>query len=386
MDAYLINPSTLSGSIKIPPSKSQTLRAILFGALGDGISTVENYLDSPDTEAMIHACSLFGAKIKKTCEKLIIDGLNGKIQSVEDVIHAGNSGIVLRFCSAIGSLCSHPVVVTGDHSIRHQRPMEPLIKALSQLGVSIKSMRGDNYAPIVLQGPLKGGQTVLNGQDSQHVSALLIAAAFAKEPIDIFVQDPGEKPWVSLTLDWLTRLNIPYKNHNFDHYSLRGSAHYKGFTYKVPGDISSAAFPIAAALVTRSELIIENIDMNDNQGDKELISIFQKMGASITINEQLKTLHVKKGKDLSGIKVDINSCIDAITILAVVACFAKEPTYITNGAIAKHKECNRIQCITEELRKMGAHIEPTDDGLIINPSSLQGANVHSHGDHRMAMS
>lgn len=386
MSSYLVKPSILSGSITIPPSKSHTLRAILFGALGDGVSIIENTLSSPDTDAMINACRLFGAKIEKTANGLHIDGLNGKITSAEDVIHAGNSGIVLRFCSAIGSLCNLPVVITGDDSIRHQRPMQPLIEALSKLGVSVKSMRDDSYAPIIIQGPLKAGTTFLNGQDSQHVSALLIACSFAKGPIEIFVQDPGEKPWVNLTLNWLSRLNIPYENHNFEHYSLIGNAYYKGFTYTVPGDLSSAAFPIAAALVTGSELIIKNVDMDDCQGDKELISIFQKMGASITIDQTTKTLYVKKGDALSGITVDINNYIDAITILAVVACFAKETTHIKNAAIAKYKECNRIHCIAEELKKMGAYIEPTDDGLMIKPSILKGAKVHSHGDHRMAMS
>ncbi len=218
------------------------------------------------------------------------------------------------------------------------------------------------------------------------MSALLIAAAFAEGPIELIVQRPGEKPWISLTLDWLDRLGISYENRDFTHYRLSGQARYKGFEYVVPGDHSSAAFPIAAALVTQSELTVKNIDMNDSQGDKELINVFQRMGALIEIDDKKKTLHVKKGKSLSGITVDINNFVDSITILAVVACFAEGETRIHNAAIAKSKECNRIQCIATELRKMGADIDEHDDGLTIRKSPLSGSTLHSYHDHRMVMS
>jgi 3-phosphoshikimate 1-carboxyvinyltransferase len=247
-------------------------------------------------------------------------------------------------------------------------------------------MRNDGYAPIIIQGPLQAGKVTLAGEDSQPVSALLIASAFAVGPVEITVLNPGEKPWVALTLDWFERLGIPYENHHYTHYKLFGNARYKGFTYHVPGDLSSAAFPIAAALITNSEMTIKNVDMSDSQGDKELIDVFQKMGALIEIDERQKTLHVKKGKPLQGITVDINNFIDAITILAVVGCFADGETLITNGAVAKQKECNRIHCIVKELKKMGAEITETDDGLKVKKSRLKGAHVHSYSDHRMAMS
>jgi 3-phosphoshikimate 1-carboxyvinyltransferase len=386
MSRYVIKKAKLKGEIVIPPSKSHTMRAILFGSLGHGKTVIHHYLSSPDTQAMIEACRHFGAKLDVSSNHIEIQGINGKLNKTEDVIHAGNSGIVLRFCAAIGALAKHPVVVTGDYSIRHQRPMKPLLDGLTQLGVSAVSMRGDDYAPVIIQGPIQSGNVVINGEDSQPVSALLIASAFSEGPVEIDVQNPGEKPWIALTLNWFDRLGIPYHNDEFDHYRLSGHAKYEGFEYHVPGDLSSAAFPIAAALITQSELTLRNIDMNDSQGDKELIAVFQKMGAKIEIDEENKTLHVQKGSSLEGIKVDINNFVDAITILAVVACFAEGETLIHNGAIAKQKECNRIQCITTELRKMGADITETEDGLRIRKSILQGTEVHSYHDHRMVMS
>jgi 3-phosphoshikimate 1-carboxyvinyltransferase len=386
MTQYRVKKSALKGEIVVPPSKSHTLRAILFAALARGKSMVRNYLPSTDAQSMIEACRILGAKLNVTNNEIEIEGINGKLHFTEDVINAGNSGIVLRFCSAIGALAKHPVVITGDHSIRHQRPMKPLLDALSQLDVSAVSMRGDNYAPVIIQGPLLSGKAVVNGEDSQPVSSLLIASAFASGTIDIEVVNPGELPWIDLTLYWLKRLGIKYENHAYKHYRLFGNSSYPGFDYTVPGDFSSAAFPIAAALVTGSELTLKNIDMDDPQGDKELIHVLKKMGADIRIDEKAKTLEVKKGGTLKGMDIDINNFIDAITILAVIACHAEGETNILNAAVAKQKECNRIQCIATELKKMGADITETENGLRIRKSALHGANVHTYNDHRMAMS
>lgn len=385
MQSYKIKNSTLKGEIAIPPSKSHTLRALLFSAMARGKSTIHHYLPSPDTQAMIAACRNFGASVGISENSLNVGGLNGVIAHAEDVIQAGNSGIVLRFCSAIGALSTKTVVVTGDHSIRHYRPMKSLLEGLSQLGVHAYSMRDDGYAPVIVQGPINPGKTIVDGEDSQPVSALLIASSFASGPVEIAVRNPGEKPWVALTLHWFDRLGIPYQNDNFDLFRLNANASYEGFEYTVPGDFSSAAFPLAAALVTQSELILKNLDIHDIQGDKELINIFQKMGAEIEIDETAKELRVKKAKELHGLDVDINLFIDAITVLAVVACFAEGETRLFNGAIARHKECNRINCIAVELKKMGADIEETEDGLIIRKSKLRGAILHSYHDHRMAM-
>lgn len=386
MRRFSIKKSTLNGSMAIPSSKSHTLRAILFASLAKGKSIIHDYLPSPDTEAMIHACRLFGALIDLFPNRIEIEGLDGKIDCSEDVINAGNSGIVLRFCSAVGALAKHPVVITGDHSIRHHRPMKPLLDGFSQLGVSALSMRGDNYAPVIIQGPIQPGKAQISGEDSQPVSALLIAAAFAKGEIELRVNNPGEKPWIALTLDWFDRLGIKCENREFVHYRLFGNARYQGFEYRVPGDFSSAAFPIAGALITHSEITLQNIDMMDSQGDKELIEVFQRMGAKIAIDGANKTIHIKKGGRLKGVKVDINNFIDALPILAVVSCFAEGETLIYNGGVARQKECNRIRSIATELKKMGADIKETQDGLCIRKSQLIGTQVDSYQDHRMAMS
>lgn len=386
MSRYCINPSTLSGVIEAPPSKSHTLRAILFATLAEGKSQIKSYLSSPDIESMINACRQLGANI--TCDKdsIIIDGVGGKPSFPEDVIDAGNSGQVLRFVGAVAALTDGFVVITGDHSVKNNRPVKPLLAGLSCLGAHCQSLGKNNHAPIVIKGPIQSGTAELSGEDSQPVSGLLIAAAFLDGRSRIKVSNPGELPWIGLTLDWFDKLGIQYTNDNFNEYVIEGNAKISGFAYTVPGDFSSIAYPVVGAIITNSEITIKNIDMSDPQGDKYLIDLLIDMGAKIDIDRENRKLTVKKDHKLKGRAIDVNRFIDGITILALVGCYAEGSTRIYNGAIARKKECDRIASIVTELKKMGADIQAFDDGLQVSSSSLQGTQLKTYDDHRMAMS
>jgi len=386
MTYFQVTPSKLSGRIKASASKSHTLRAILFASLAQGTSHVHDYLHSPDATAMIAACQQLGAKITQTDKTITILGNAGVLQTPDNVIDCGNSGQVLRFIAAIAALMPDYVVLTGDHSIRYSRPAQPLIEGLNHLGVFCVSTKNDGRAPLIVKGPLKPGKTQLEGQDSQPVSALLMACAFATGESQIVVEHPGEKPWIEVTLDWFKRLGIAYKNNDYTHYTVAGGAKIAAFDYCVPGDFSSLAFPIAAALVTQSEICIENVDMSDVQGDKKIIPILQQMGANIIINNAEKTLTVEKSPRLNGIAIDVNDMIDAVPILAVIGCYAQGETVITGARIARQKECDRLQAMTLELTKMGAKITEQKDGLIIQHAPLSGSELDSHHDHRIVMS
>lgn len=236
---------------------------------------------------------------------------------------------------------------------------------------------------MIVRGPILGGRAMIEGQDSQPVSGLLIAGAFGPCPIELEVQNPGERPWVDLTLDWFRRLGIPYSAKDHMHYRMEGGAHIDPFDYTVPGDWSTAAFPIAAALLTNSELTIENVDIDDCQGDKKLLTILENMGAHFEIRD--KKLTLLKESELQGATIDVNDCIDALPILAVIGCFARGRTVLYNGAIARKKESDRIRAMATELTKMGARIEETSDGLVIEPAPLHGAQLQSYHDHRLAL-
>ncbi len=377
-----VRPSKLSGEVAIPTSKSHTIRSLLFALMAKGKSRIERPLPSPDTVAMLDAIRSLGAVIDMSDNALIVEGVDGKLQPAEDIIQCGNSGQVLRFIGALAALSPSYTVLTGDLSIRHNRPIKPLLSALTELGALAVSTRQDGFAPIIVKGPIQGGKATLDGRDSQPVSGLLMLGAFV--PVELHVTNPGEKPWVGLTLDWFKRLAIPYENKNFEYYKMKGHTHLKAFEYRVPGDFSSAAFPIVAAIITGSEVVIDNIDMSDSQGDKAIIPALKSMGAEFELDGN--KLVVKKGKTLKGTKLDINDFIDALPILAVASCFAKGETHIVNAAIARNKESDRIHCIATELKKMGANIEEKPDGLIIHESPLHGAkDLQSHHDHRLAM-
>jgi 3-phosphoshikimate 1-carboxyvinyltransferase len=387
MKNYTVHKSCLSGLIAIPSSKSQSIRSILFASLADGVSTIQSFLPSPDIFAMIAACQHLGAKIDRKAETLEIQGVNGQVQTPSDIIDAGNSGQVLRFIACLAGLQKQYMVITGDASIQRNRPVQPLIEALPQLGMVCESLRGDGHAPLILKGPFSGyNNTALDGEDSQPVSGLLMAAVFMPGTTQIEVRNPGETPWVDLTLQWLDRFSIVYHNRDYSHYKVQGDNTIPAFHYCVPGDLSSLSFPLVAALITGSALVIENVDMDEPQGDKAIVTVLQSMGARIHIDAVHKKIIVDKIDKLQGVDININDFIDCIAILAVVGCCAMGATRITGAAIARQKESDRIAAIAAELRKMGADIEELDDGLLVRQSVLTGAVVESHHDHRIAMS
>jgi 5-enolpyruvylshikimate-3-phosphate synthase len=345
--------------LKIPPSKSHTMRALLFSLMARGTSKIRNYLHSPDTNCMIEAIRSLGAKVEKHHDILIVEGTGGTLHRPHKHIECGNSGQVLRFIAALGALSSYPIVLQGDHSIAKLRLTQPLVDGLQQLGAKVTT------SPLTVQGPLQPGTARFSGLDSQPVSALLIACSFLHEPTELFIDDPHEQPWIDLTFYWLKKFGAKVYHHDHQHYRLEGCLSIPGFDVTIPADFSSAVFPLCASLLTQRELQIENLDFDDPQGDKELF------------------LLLKHG--FQGGEVDVNPFIDGVPILAAFACFGKEPTHIINAYPARFKESDRLQAMQTELRKMGAKIESTKDSLTIYPSSLQGANLFSHYDHRIAM-
>ncbi len=383
---YKVQKSEISGDVFIPPSKSHTLRAILFSLMAKGKSVIRNYLVSADTFAMIDAIEKFGAKVKLNEGCIEVEGVSGKLGRPCDVIQAGNSGQVLRFIAGIAALVDSYVVITGDESIRTRRPVKPLLDALTSQNVFAESAALNGHAPIIIKGPMKPGVMAIDGSDSQPVSALLIATAFLQEPSEIYVMNPGEKGWINVTLSWLSNLGVKVVNHDYRHYKVYGKASYDGFDITIPGDFSTAGYSMAAAIITKKTVRVFGLAMDDPQPDKQFIEIIKKMGVLITASNEDQSIEVDGTGELIGIEVNINDCIDTLPILAVIACFATTSSHITGAKIARFKESDRIATITLELRKMGARIDEKDDGLVIHPSKLKGTELLSHKDHRIALS
>lgn len=371
--------SKLAGEILIPASKSHTIRAVSIAAMAEGISILRNPLISSDALSSIAGAREIGADIITSAEWQV-KGTGGKISPKCKFIDVGNSGTTLRIQTALCALASHPVKFDGDNSIRN-RPMTPLFSALEKLGVTIiESANGK--CPFVIQGPIKGGKTTVNGISSQFLTALLIACPLAEGDTEIEVENLHEKPYVEMTLDWLRKMKIQFEHRGLDWFYIKGNQQYKAFDRSIPADFSSATFSACAAAITGSEILIKGLDFNDHQGDKAVFDYLERMGVQLRHTEA--GVWVKGGK-LKGIDIDMNNTPDALPAMAVTACFASGTTRLMNVPQARLKECDRIAATNRELSKMGAKIEELKDGLIIHHSPLKGNIVHGYDDHRMVM-
>jgi 3-phosphoshikimate 1-carboxyvinyltransferase len=381
----LVGPSpNLRGTIKVPPNKSHSFRALIMAALAEGTSKIVSPMVSNDWMRGIEALEMFGAKIDPKAENVWqVTGTGGQLAVPDDVVDCGNSGIILRFFMALAACGEGYTVLTGDESLRHIRLCQPLIDALNGLGAWAVSTKGDGHAPVVVRGKLRGGRTEIDGMDSQPVSALLIASALTDAPTELVVRRPGEKPWVGLTLEWLRRCGVEFSHDNYQRYHLRGRSRWKAFDCRIPLDWSAALYPLAAALITpHSEIHLPGLDSNDVQGDKEVVNVLKTMGADIEVRDNVL---VARSSRLVGREIDCNDFIDQFLLLAVLGAYAEGQTVLTNAEMCRHKESDRITEICVALKAMGADVEERPDGLAVRRSRLHGAKIDSRGDHRLVM-
>jgi len=384
MNLVVSRSSGLKGSVKAPPNKSHSFRALIMAALAAGKSRIVEPMVSNDWMRGIEALEMFGAEIEPKADKAWeITGTGGELKTPDDVIDCGNSGIILRFFTALAACCEGYTVLSGDDSLRHIRLCQPLLDALNSLGAWAVATKGDGHAPLVVRGRLKGGRAEIDGADSQPVSALLIVSSLADAQTELVVRRPGEKPWVNVTLGWLKRCGAECANEDFQRYVIRGKARWKGFDAKIPLDWSAALYPIVAAVITPgSEVRIPSMDYADTQGDKAVVEVLQSMGADIRIEGDTV---IARSSTLRGREIDCNDFIDQFMLLAVVGACAEGETTLTNAEVCRHKECDRIAEMHAALKAMGADAEERPDGLVVRKSRLRRAKLDSRADHRMVM-
>ncbi len=376
-----VRKSKVSGKIKIPGSKSHTIRALFISSLACGKSEIINPLVSDDAASAVVVCRALGACIEPSENKYIVQGFNGIPGVPDDIVNVGNSGTTLRFgmaSAALGEGCS---IFTGDHQIR-KRPLAPLIEALNNLGASVFSAKDNGMAPVVIKGKLRGGSTSLDSVTSQYLSSLLINLPLCEKDTEIVVKRLNEVPYVEMTMWWLNKQGIIYSHDDFKAFTIKGNQTYKPFCTTIPGDFSSATFFMALAAISGEEFILENLDISDPQGDKSVLSLLSYMGADVNTGKNSISI---KGNKLIGREIDMNSIPDALPAMAVIGCFAEGETRLVNVPQARLKETDRIHVMCCELSKMGASIYELPDGLVIKQSNLKGCHVEGHGDHRVVM-
>jgi len=414
-----ISPHAFSGTVQIPASKSHTIRQLLIASLAGGASEIIAPLDSLDTQSCAAACRAFGAKVLEhrtrdpQCPnppnadgtRLAVytaQGNNGfKTGDRRRSINVGNSGTTLYLALAAAGLGSEPFEFTGDEQIQ-RRSASPLLDALAGLGIRAVSVNGNGCAPIVIQGPWKGGKVTLPCPTSQYLSALLLAAPLAPAGVVTEIDIPllNERPYVEMTLSYLNAQNIPWEasganavgyDSDFSHFVIPGGASWKSFSRSVPGDFSSAAFPACAAAITGGPVTILGLDPKDLQGDKLFLTMLAEMGCAVQWEQVGETaeyrLTISRSGPLRGGSFDLNATPDLLPAVAVTAAFAKGDTTLFNVAHARIKETDRITVMAAELAKLGVRCAERPDGLIIHGcgGAVSGGRINGHNDHRIVM-
>lgn len=390
--------SEIGGVVKAPPSKSYSHRAVILASLAKGTSKLYGMLYSEDTLASIRVCEALGAKINKADEYLEVVGTGGKLHnSSEAPIDLANSGTTLRLMTSVSALSDNEVTLTGDDSLQ-TRPMGLLMGALQPLGVETISIKDNEKAPILIKPGYVGGETNIYGNvSSQFISSILISSPLSKNGVTLYVlPEFKSRPYVNMTLDIMRKFGVKalkgyylkHDNCDKEHQSCRidefkvTKQDYIACDYTVEGDYSSASYLLALIAINGGKAIIRNLFRDSKQGDKYILDILQKMGATVVRGEDY--VEIASDGNLKAIDVDLSNAPDLLITVAVLAAMAEGTTNITGVAHARVKETDRIDTTCRELEKIGCKLVEREDGMSITGGVTSGV-VDSHGDHRLAM-
>lgn len=395
----------ISGTVKLPGSKSLSNRILLLAALSEGTTVVDNLLNSDDVHYMLGALRTLGLQVEEdsASKRAIIEGSSGlfpagKESKDEIQLFLGNAGTAMRPLTAAVTVAggNSSYVLDGVPRMR-ERPIGDLVTGLKQLGADVDCFLGTNCPPVRVagKGGLPGGKVKLSGSvSSQYLTALLMAAPLAVGDIEIEIIDKLiSVPYVEMTLKLMERFGVTVEHTgNWDRFFIKGGQKYKspGSAY-VEGDASSASYFLAGAAVTGGTITVEGCGTSSLQGDVKFAEVLGQMGAEVTWTENSVTV---KGpprnstgrKHLRAVDVNMNKMPDVAMTLAVVALFADGPTTIRDVASWRVKETERMIAICTELRKLGATVEEGPDYCVITPpEKLNVTAIDTYDDHRMAM-
>lgn len=381
----------LRGELAVPGDKSISHRSVMFGALSEGITEAENFLTGADCLSTISCFRQMGISVEQNGTSVVVHGkgLHG-LTRPSGIIDAGNSGTTVRLLSGILAGQPFDSTITGDASIQ-KRPMKRVMTPLSQMGASITSVHENGCAPLQIKGsPLHGIHYLSPVASAQVKSCVLLAGLYADAPTSV------TEPAISRNH---SELMLRYFGADIQCEGTTSTVlpdpMLIGQKVNVPGDISSAAYFIAAALlVPGSEVLLKNVGINPTRDG--MLRVVRAMGGDVTlVNESTDGAEpcadlLIRSSSLHATTIEgelIPTLIDELPVIAVLAAFAEGTTVIKDAAELKVKESDRIAVMTENLKRMGADVEPTDDGMIIHGGRpLHGATINPHLDHRIAMS
>lgn len=374
-----INKSEVTGKVRVPSSKSYTIRGLICAALAHGESKIIHPLSSDDTDAAASVLRQIGVRVHQEGDLWAVSG--GDFSEPDADLFCGESATTLRFMTAICSLIPGQCRLTSAPSLA-LRPIKPLLQALRQLGVDC-TYRDEDSSVVVAGGRLKGGTVELPGDiSSQFVSALLLIAPFAEEGVIIRLTTPLEsESYVLMTLECLRKFGIAVKtSEDLTEFEILGQR-YKPAEYQIEGDWSSASYLLALGAVC-GEIEVENLNPESRQGDKVILNFLREMGAGVGM--KAGSVVVRKSK-LKAIRADLSDCIDLLPTMAVLAAVADGESRFTGIARARIKESNRVAAVREGLERMGIKVGEERDKLTVTGSMPEGSIIDSKGDHRIAM-
>ncbi len=399
--------SILSGHVTVPGSKSHTIRALILASMAEGTSHISNPLPSNDCLSTVKAVKQVGAEVLMDGNVWTVHGAGRGLHLPSSQIDVGNSGSLMYFLCPVLSTLSGECTFTGDDSIC-RRPVNHLVDALNQLGAGAKCLRGGETPPFSFCGPIDvKRQLVTGGELSQYISGFMMAASRLNGTLHMKLTNPKETPYLTMTKLWLESVGVPVNiSSDFHDVSVTGPVEIKAFDRAVPSDWEGVAFPLVAALISGSSIVIDNIDGSGSQGDDKIVEVLQSVGADIVWDKEAQTLSVNSGacgaagagargtftteKLPDGqLTVEMSGFPDAICALAVMACFINGKTVFTDIDICRKKETDRIKAMVSELTKLGAKLVDEGDRLVVygdGGASLHGGTVESYKDHRIVMS
>lgn len=393
MNKTIKSKGNLKGSFPVPGDKSISHRAVMFGSIANGTTTVHGFLTGEDCLSTISCFKKLGIDIEVNGTDVTVHGkgLHG-LSAPKEILDVGNSGTTMRLIS--GLLCGQNFncTITGDASIQ-KRPMGRVSVPLSKMGAKLngRNVEGKILAPINITGSSLNAITYTLPVASAQVKSAIILAGLYAEGTTVIIEPEATRNHTEIMLNYLGA-NI---EHNGTEIICHPVKELYGKEIFVPGDISSAAyFMVAGAICQNSQITIENVGINPTRTG--IISVLENMGADITLlnkkvvcGEETADICVKTS-NLKGTVIEgdiIPKLIDEIPVIAVAAAMADGTTIIKDAQELKVKESNRIKTVVCELKKMGVDIEETDDGMIINGGKeIKGAICQSYDDHRIAMS
>ncbi len=379
-------PIEMSGpvdaTVVLPGSKSITNRALVCAALATGPSTLTDWLDADDTQAMVGALRVMGAVISVAADGALQVGSDGPRPDVVSV-DARQSGTTSRFLLPLLAIDGAARRIDGDQQLR-VRPMGEAFSALRALGARVDEAGVPGFLPAVIEGPLDGGEVELGGDvSSQFLSGLLLTAPYMAAGLRAWISTPLiSRPYVDMTVAVMEAFGVDVSTEGSDTWVV-ASSRYSGTEFTVEPDASAASYAWAAAVITGGAVTVDGLGAGSIQGDVAFVDVLEQMGASVHRDERGTT--VSAGSALHGVDVDMSAISDTVPTLAVVAAFADSPTTVRNVGFIRHKETDRIAAPVAELRRCGIDARETDDGLVVVPGPIAPAVIETYDDHRMAM-